>query len=668
MSSETRKVAYRPDIDGLRALAVLLVLFFHAFPKYMPGGFVGVDVFFVISGYLITSLLIDRAKKGTLSITNFYSRRVLRIFPALLLVFASVGFLAWLFLLPGELKQLGLHLASASGFFSNFVFWKEAGYFDTDAISKPLLHLWSLSIEEQFYLLWPLLLIFTLKRRFFPYLLALLAFASFRYNIHLLETDRVGAYYSPFGRAWELLLGSLAACLQTSERSTRVRIYLSKFFKLTPIPEIASLLGLTSIVFVAVHIDGTYAFPGYWALLPVLGCLSVMTMGEGSFLNKKLLSQPVLVGVGLISYPLYLWHWMALSFTHIIVPSPGWHLVVASVLVSFLLSYLTYTLVEKPLRKTNNPTLSVSLLSSAMLLLGTSAFFISRSDGITSRNQEITQVLKKASEHQSLWGFPDYGKGRSVKFQHSTFYEIPGQKNSQVVFFGDSNIQMFWVRMGEILNAKHMSPLSSALFVSRYCPPIPHVTQLGSDACDGFAEDLLDYIHRNRKDIDRLVVASYWFNFLLQIGNKSTFVFTDKQGKQHPLVGSNSPGVQMALSSLESMLVEIKNKGIPVTLVLNIPRNPKGSSAGHYLRTLSGIRFDPVWSKHDMEETYGPVQEALREIGRRAQVEVLDPWDSLCEHQSCSAIMNELFVYYNETHLSPYYISKHVGFLDKVLF
>lgn len=189
---------YRPDIDGLRAVAVLAVVAFHAFPNWARGGFIGVDVFFVISGYLISTIIFKNLDKGTFSFTEFYARRIKRIFPALFLVLIACFAFGWFTLLADEYKQLGKHIAAGAGFISNFTLWNEAGYFDNSAETKPLLHLWSLGIEEQFYIVWPLFLWFAWKRKFSLLTITIVvAVASFVLNVNGIKQDMVATFYSP---------------------------------------------------------------------------------------------------------------------------------------------------------------------------------------------------------------------------------------------------------------------------------------------------------------------------------------------------------------------------------------------------------------------------------------------------------------------------------------
>lgn len=203
------KSNYRPDIDGLRAVAVLLVVGFHAFPGRFPGGFVGVDIFFVISGYLITGILLKEMESSDFSFARFYARRVRRIFPALILVLLCCFVVGWFVLLPDEFKALGKHIFGGAAFFSNFVLLHDAGYFDAAAVRKPLLHLWSLGIEEQFYIVWPVVLFLAFQIRRVGWMITAIFVASFLANVLTIGRNPVAAFYWPFTRAWELMSGGI---------------------------------------------------------------------------------------------------------------------------------------------------------------------------------------------------------------------------------------------------------------------------------------------------------------------------------------------------------------------------------------------------------------------------------------------------------------------------
>ena len=369
---------YRPDIDGLRAIAVLSVVIFHAFPEYLGGGFIGVDVFFVISGFLITSLILREQREERFSLKHFYARRIRRIFPALSLVLGFGLVAGWICLNFMEYKQLTKHTGSSAIFITNFMLLREAGYFDNAADTKPMLHLWSLAIEEQFYLAWPLVLMFfkRLPRWLFPALVVLLL-SSLGYSLSLVfkgnfEYD----FYSPLSRSWELLLGASLAfgvsrqvAIPTSWRNT------------------AGWVGLVFIFISACFLDKNMPFPGYWALPPTVGAALILFAGMQSNLNRVLLASRPLVAVGLISYPLYLWHWPLLSFARILESqTPGLGLRLFLVLSSFVLAWLTYRFVEKPIRFSDRYPRAVLWLSLWMVAVLLMSHAVNRLDGLKFRH------------------------------------------------------------------------------------------------------------------------------------------------------------------------------------------------------------------------------------------------------------------------------------------
>ncbi len=356
---------YRRDIDGLRALAIGPVLLFHLFPSVLPGGFIGVDIFFVISGYLISGILLRQLQVGQFSIRTFYAQRIKRIFPALSVVVLATFVMGWLLATPEDFKLIGKHMATGAGFVQNFALLGEAGYFDVASESKPLMHLWSLAIEEQFYLLYPPLL-WLLWRR--PALLrpalALLALASMTLNLATVGHDATQAFFSPQTRFWELLCGGLVAASQTLPQGTGG----------TDTPPSAmwrqamSCTGLGLVVIGLATITPSLAFPGWAALLPVAGAVLLIQAGPGAWVNRTVLSHPAAVQLGLISYPLYLWHWPVLACLYITNAATTPHRLAAGI-ASIVLAWLTYRFIETPIRQRPTRRLTLGLLVSAMVLL-----------------------------------------------------------------------------------------------------------------------------------------------------------------------------------------------------------------------------------------------------------------------------------------------------------
>ena len=362
--------AYRADIDGLRAIAVLSVVGFHAFPGWVKGGFIGVDIFFVISGFLISSIILANLDAGSFSFIDFYSRRIRRIFPALLLVLSACFAFAWYALFAGEFEQLGKHIAAGASFLSNYAFWAESGYFDKSAESKTLLHLWSLGIEEQFYIIWPLLLWISWKARFNPILIiAVLGASSFLFNLFEVNNDVVAAFYSPQTRFWELLVGAALAY---------ATLYKVKFFvsDLRMTKNFLSLAGMSLIIAGFLLIQKETPFPGWWAILPTAGVALIIASGPETWLSRRI-STRIMVWFGKISYPLYLWHWPFLSFIFIVYAEyhPSVQLRLAAVALAVACAWLTYRLVEKPFRFGSYPNAKAAGLAVSMLFVGSAGLY-----------------------------------------------------------------------------------------------------------------------------------------------------------------------------------------------------------------------------------------------------------------------------------------------------
>ncbi len=379
--------AYRPDIDGLRAIAVLAVVAFHTFPSTLPSGYFGVDVFFVISGYLISRILFADLQRGRFSIGTFYARRVRRIFPALLTVLAACFVVGFRCLLADELKELGKHIAAGSVFLSNVVLWQEAGYFDKAAELKPLLHLWSLGVEEQFYIVWPLTLLALWKRpRLMLGTIALVVLVSFGLNLSQ-ALSASAKFYLPFTRFWELCAGG-ALAYQHHIRPGQVPSPVSTFQNLMAVLGVVMMTGAISLL------DQHTPHLAWWSIAPTLGALLVIAAPQTAWTNRVILSQPALVAVGLISYPLYLWHWPIITFLRIQgvdTQAPAKQAIKLGVM--FLLAGLTYQLVEKPIRARPRARWTLPALGSLMVLMGAAGAYVVMQDGISNRFAAEAQRL-----------------------------------------------------------------------------------------------------------------------------------------------------------------------------------------------------------------------------------------------------------------------------------
>ncbi len=453
----TDHMTYRADIDGLRAFAVMSVVVFHAFPSMIPGGFVGVDVFFVISGFLISGIMFNALENGRFSFSDFYARRVKRIFPALILVLAISFSFAWFVLFRDELKQLGHHMSRAAVFMSNFALWRESGYFDNAAETKPLLHLWSLGIEEQFYIVWPVF-VWSLWRIRQSRLLVMctLAIASFIWNIYQSQHNLVHDFYSPLTRFWELISGALLAYVTRSVQNGELSWWST----------MASFRGALGAVVLTLAVGFTDAvgFPGVWAVLPVMGAMLVISANPLTGVNRFLFSNRLSVWIGTISYPLYLWHWPIFSFARIIEgETPSVMTRILCLLSAVLLAWITFVLVEKPLRFGWTYRYKTGLLVAAMIFTGGVGYAAYKADGYPLRAAVHTQAIVNDGDigHDSFHGYfqkhfypcaessiqQDAGKWNGIV----RCFQSKPQADVDLVLLGDSHAEHLFLGLAEVL-------------------------------------------------------------------------------------------------------------------------------------------------------------------------------------------------------------------------
>jgi peptidoglycan/LPS O-acetylase OafA/YrhL len=376
---------YRSEIDGLRAIAVIPVILFHAELSLFSGGFVGVDVFFVVSGYLITSIILGELADNNFSLINFYERRARRILPALFFVVLCCVLPALFILLPIDLVDFGKSLIAIPTFLSNVLFWSERGYFGGATELKPLIHTWSLAVEEQFYVIFPIVLIglWKFSRSWIgPFLLITITVSLFL-SWFLTDLHFETAFYLPFSRAWELMLGAAVAYF-----SKEVAIF-SKLYGAN-----LSIIGLLLIFYAVFFFDQTTVFPGISAMVPVMGTLLIIIAYPKNNLVFRTLSSPVLVKIGLLSYSLYLWHQPVFVFMRHLNLSE--HIAVIGIPLSFILSMFTYRFIETPFRdRIRFPQIKIFMYSVMVSLLCIIiGIFLIVNDGFSSRFSEADQKIK----------------------------------------------------------------------------------------------------------------------------------------------------------------------------------------------------------------------------------------------------------------------------------
>ena len=509
---DSKSLQYRPDIDGLRAISVLGVLIFHLFPGVLPGGFLGVDVFFVISGCLISQILWSSIWREEFRLRDFYSRRVRRIVPALATVLLAAWALGTKLLYWDEFTRLGKHIFASSFFFMNFVQMGEGGYFDILAERKPLLHLWSLSIEEQFYVCWPILLLILGKRRrlTLTFLLGGLV-ASFVLNLCLGRTEASTAFYSPLCRAWELLVGAavgfwtLPSRLESSSlQSRKGMIHLSNF---------AILLILGSFCFLSKS-------SGLLGLCSALPCVAagILLFGDGGRgTQNPLLSSALLVGIGRISYPLYLWHWTLYSFLFLVRRGEvslidRW----ALCFISIVLAVITYLFIERPLqRREAKPSLVLALLL-ALVCVGMLGRMTQVREGFVRRNQSSSPFL---SSPKTVLDWLPVIRPDKCHIQAQTYAvhapECFEEKSPHVVLWGDSHAAALYPGLKELQKSR---TFGLTQWTQAGCPPLFEVDSIFQSDCRRINEDVFNRLLKLQPEI--LILHAGWIHHHYPLSNE----------------------------------------------------------------------------------------------------------------------------------------------------
>lgn len=614
------------------------------------------DAFFVISGYLISGIIFRALDAGTFSIQGFYIRRINRIFPALLVLLLAVLAIGWVVLFSAEWRALGTHVAAAAGFVSNFVLEREAGYFASE--EKPLLHLWSLAVEEQFYLLYPAIAVLAWKaRRFTPWILAVLAATSFLWSLWSVHSGAaIGAFYFPFSRFWEILAGALLYELQSRRPS------LPRWGALTEslLRNTAAWVGASLFLIAALTLDKRTPWPGLHALLPVGGTVLLIAAGRTAFINRALLSNPSIVGIGLISYPLYLWHFPLLILATIVAGELSAAATLGILAISGVLAVATYKYVEIPIRFGARKKRSAAILLPILALLGLTGF------AITSRMIEprvggsITGSIEAA---QADFSFPN-DPMRAPAGSGILFSDIAGDTARMVLFIGDSHAEQYWPRMSELTrlarNDRHVR------FVTRAgCAPLPHVERRGLDKrgrafqCAEFARFAFDLAAS--PDVETVVLAAWWeahldeFRYLTRSGGGSL---------------NESPAADSAFALLRRDVMWLRSTGKSVYIVLSNPTGDELDPASLLPSRVPflGRRIELSVSRELVTRRARPAMDRLREIGRTTGAIIIDPVEHLCSAIACPVVEADgLPIYKDDNHIRSRYVRDNATYIDAVV-
>jgi peptidoglycan/LPS O-acetylase OafA/YrhL len=587
---------YRPDIDGLRAIAVLLVVIHHAFPQLLKGGFIGVDLFFVISGYLISAIIFQNLQQGTFCFLEFYKRRVKRIFPALCLVLIASFVYGWLTLLPADYKQLGKHMAAGAAFVSNFAFWNESGYFEGGSKLKPLLHLWSLGVEEQYYIFWPLIVVLVWTRRLNLFTVCLVLFVlSFAVNMWAVKSNAIAAFYSPLSRFWELLIGSMLA--YTTLLST-------KNVKSVAFNNATAWIGALLLVIGVYFINPERRFPGFWALFPTVAAYLLIKAGPEAWFNRQVLSNRLLVWVGLISFPLYLWHWPLLVFAELHEgKTPSSSIRLGMIAVAILLAWLTYRFVERPIRFGGKSAKTPIFLCSVLLATALVGGYTYAREGFDFRFPKIIRALTNSKIDM----FEGWRLDACILRQDhpaSDFSDncVDKNKHPLVFLWGDSHAAALYPGFKKLQESTEYS-FGMAQRNAAVCPPMLNVV---SPWCKTINDDTFKLITRLQPEI--VLLNAYWLHELYD------------------------------LNKLDSTVAELRRVGIKKIVLLG-PTPYWQYSLPHNI--MEFWKKGPAMQKPPLRMTYGlderlPVIDAkMQAIAARLGIEYISGYKNLCNDEGC---------------------------------
>jgi peptidoglycan/LPS O-acetylase OafA/YrhL len=650
---------HRPDIDGLRAVAILSVLLFHVSTSALPGGFVGVDIFFVISGFLISGIIFRGLALDSFSYVDFYVRRIKRIFPALLAVLCAVWVVGWGTLFTDEFEQLGKHVAAGAAFVSNIALWKESGYFDAAAGTKPLLHLWSLGIEEQFYIVWPVIAALAWRLRIkLLYVVSTLTVASFALNVARVGTHESATFYLPVTRSWELGVGALLAYWAVFESTKLAAV-------VTPRRNVIAAAGVALLAAALIVIDQRKVFPGWWAMLPTLGAALLIAAGPPAWFNRVVLGNRVMVFVGLISYPLYLWHWPILSFLRVVDGrAPADAIKAVAVVATFALAWLTYELIEKPIRFRQRGRAPAAALFASVAVIGAVgylsflAIFVPR-----SASYGLEKIVAAASVKVPFPG----PRLKALDDTPSPLYEQDAQ-SPKILMMGDSYVEQYYPRIDQLLTSEPNTARTVVFAANGGCPPLPGVKEVHHAYCEGLVERAIAY--GLRADVDSVLIAGAWQHYFLTAEEfrKEEYQYTFDG---EPLIlGTQS--YSRTLSAFEAMIRQLTQNGKHVTVLLQSPMIEALAPRQIIHRSLTDFSFalnPPLITRATITQSTQAFMPDLTKAAVSAGAKVIDPLDWLCGAATCPALSADGQPIYHDDggHLNPGYVREHVPFLDPLV-
>jgi peptidoglycan/LPS O-acetylase OafA/YrhL len=639
-STEIKGHFYRPDIDGLRAIAVSVVIAFHAFPKIFPGGYIGVDLFFVISGFLISSIILNQIETKTFSLVRFYARRIRRIAPSLIITLILTAAVSWYILVSSEFENLGKEISAGSLFYSNFYYYNLSGYFDSEDNIKYLLHLWSLAVEEHFYIFWPILLLVTSQSKFAQLVIAtILLIMSCTACVWLTLHNQNLAFYLSLTRFWEPIAGAILAIA-----FTRNEIVSGNLFKFK---SLISTMGVVMILALCFLLKSGEGFPGWKAILPVAAAAMVIGAGSQAWPNRKILALQPIVYVGLISYPIYLLHWPLLMFAQTIaVKSPATLTKLVVIIITIILAAMIFHAVEKPLRR--SPALQINAIALLALMFSASflGYLLIYNQGFPNRSAakfgpEVAAFLRSQSKSEidkSNCNLPS-----TVTFEcHSDVH----LDRAKVAVIGDSHAGALYPGLNNEL-AGVGEPL--VWLGGNACPFLLDLER--DQKCGDSARQILKII-ADHPSMTTVLIVNRWALY----DSNEFFGDAERKMQRFPVILSTQPELKdphaILTLSLARTIEALGAMNKRVILVSDVPELGVHPTKC-FRRAFRENAADCNVSLTDFEKrTLSPRHMLANMAARYSYVRFYDPSPVLCDSEKCIGKANGEFLYQDDDHLS----------------
>jgi len=651
---------YRPDIDGLRAIAVIPVVLFHANFLFFSGGYVGVDIFFVISGYLITNILLNDINDNQFSIVTFYERRVRRIFPALFAVLIATSIVALVIMLPTELDSYGRSLFSSTFFYSNYHFMFDADYFSAPAETKPLLHMWSLAVEEQFYIFFPVYLYFVSKyaKKALGLITILAIITSFIYSLLLINTAPSDAFYSAPARAWELLIGSLLA------------IYPARHNLKSSAANILGITGLSLITYAIFFYNKQTQFPGINAILPVAGTALIIYSGSTTnSLTRKILSISPLIKVGLISFSLYLWHWPIMVFYNMYsIAPPAATEIMSLLLITLAVSYASWRFIETPFRKRRVLAKRKNIFVIGGIVMACSAvlgLMLALTNGLPSRfSSEIITILASETDNSNDLKCQKINTETVSNLKVCEFGDKTADHASFAVW-GDSHGKA--IIPGIELAAKKFN--QRGVFIGRGgCLTLleAHQVRQGYDTCVNIADSFISYLSEH-PEIQQVMLVSRWALYAMGERFKhekgSTILIKDNDTQTTSL----SENKEVFKRSLKRTFDKLNQLGRQIVFVSQVPETEFSipTATARAILFNKNIELRPKFSEYKDRQEF--VTGLVKGLESKYSIKIVSPKLKMCNGDYCQVLDNQTPIYRDSNHISTSYALKLSDIFDSAI-